>query len=639
MKIAMIGQKGIPSRAGGVEIHVEELAAGLVEAGAVVDVYCRKYYCKNKIKKHRGINLYYIPTINTKHLDAIIYTFLATITALVKGYDIYHYHACGPSSLSWIPKLFGKKVVCTTHGMDWKRAKWGVIAHSYLKMGERVIASCADRVIVLNKPMQDYFYNTYKRNTDIIPNGVQENKLVPAQMIKDKWGLEKESYLLFLGRLVPEKGVHYLIEAYKQLNLNKKLVIAGGSSHSDDYVEQLAAMSIDNDNIIMTGFVSGQLLEELYSNTFLYILPSDVEGLPISLSEAMSYGRCCLVSDIKENVTTGEDKVFVFQQSNIEDLSNRLKEISQLPIEVVRKKGEEAGKIVGEKYRWSTVAKETLQVYHTLEKKQVKEELVKSSENHKKEIQKRLRIEFPMDICRILGVNILVTNMEQTVSFIEQNIKKLRGEYVCVSNGHTTVMSYEDEEYCRIQNEAVMALPDGDPLSIVSRKRGFKEAKRVTGPDLMKEMFERGNEGNGLSHYFYGGSQETIDTLQDILKKTYPGLKVVGMYSPPYRPLSEKEDQEVIRCINNCKPDIIWVGLGAPKQERWMYEHRGKVEGLMLGVGAGFDYHTGKIKRAPVWMQKMCLEWFMRLIQDPKRLWKRYLVTNVKFIWYVLREK
>lgn len=638
MKIAMIGQKGIPSRAGGVEIHVEELAAGLVEAGAEVDVYCRRYYCKNRVKEHRGIHLIYVPTISTKHLDAIIYTLLATIIALGKGYDVFHYHACGPSSLCWIPKLFGKKVVCTSHGLDWKRAKWGTFGQDYLKFGEKIIGKYADEIIVLNDPMKEYFLETYGRYTNVIPNGVEEPAILTAELIKERWGLEKESYILFLGRLVPEKGIHYLIEAYQKLKTDKKLVIAGGSSHSDDYVERLAAMSLDNDNIIMTGFVSGKLLEELYSNAFLYVLPSDVEGLPISLLEAMSYKRCCLTSDIQENTTTSKDKAFAFKKGNVQDLYDKLKEIDSLPVEEVRRIGEEAGQYVLNTYRWKTVVDKTETVYEKVQISPCFQKLLTQSEEHRMKVKEKFGINLPMDVCNILGVNILVTDMNKTVHFIEENVKKLSGEYVCVSNGHTTVTAFEDEEYRNVQNSAVMAFPDGEPLSIVSRRRGFKEARRVTGPDFMEQMFIRGKEGNGLRHYFYGGSQDTLDSLEKVLKERYPGLQIAGMYSPPFRPLTEEEDAQVIQMINDSEADIIWVGLGAPKQENWMYDHRGKVNGLMFGVGAGFDYHAGKLKRAPLWMQKMSLEWLVRLLQDPGRLWKRYLVTNMKFLWHVRKE-
>jgi N-acetylglucosaminyldiphosphoundecaprenol N-acetyl-beta-D-mannosaminyltransferase len=237
--------------------------------------------------------------------------------------------------------------------------------------------------------------------------------------------------------------------------------------------------------------------------------------------------------------------------------------------------------------------------------------------------------------CKILGVDIAVTNMQQTVAYIEQNIEELRGNYICVSNVHTTVMAHDDTEYRKVQNSAAIALPDGKPLSVTSRKRGYDRAERVTGPDLMGELFAR---DNGLRHFFYGAGQETLDILKENLLNKYPGIQIAGMISPPFRPLSEEEDAAMVRAINESRPDIVWIGLGAPKQENWMYRHAGKIDGVMIGVGAGFAYHAGEIKRAPAWMQKLSLEWLYRLLQDPVRLAKRYFTTNLKFLWLVGRE-
>lgn len=239
--------------------------------------------------------------------------------------------------------------------------------------------------------------------------------------------------------------------------------------------------------------------------------------------------------------------------------------------------------------------------------------------------------------CNILGVNINVTNMRETVSYINNNLNVLKGNYICVSNVHTTVMAYNDEKYKEIQNSGAMALPDGGPLSVISRKRGFKEAERVTGPDLMGELFLKSEE-KGYRHYFYGSTQETLDALKIELMKKYPNLNIVGMYSPPFRKLTKDEDKETIKKINSSNADFIWIGLGAPKQEIWMYEHKDKISGLMIGVGAGFDYHAEKIKRAPIVMQKLSLEWLYRLFQDPKRLFKRYFYTNSKFILEIIKE-
>lgn len=237
----------------------------------------------------------------------------------------------------------------------------------------------------------------------------------------------------------------------------------------------------------------------------------------------------------------------------------------------------------------------------------------------------------------ILGVNIAVTNIDEILKFLSENMKEVSGNYICVSNVHTTVLSYEDSDYKKVQNNALLRLPDGAPLSSVARKKGFSEAKRVTGPDLMQKIFES-SDSNGYRHYFYGSTEETLKKLRDKLQEKYPNINIVGMYSPPFRTLTEEEDNEIIKNINNTEADIVWVGLGAPKQEIWMNNHKNKIKGLMIGVGAGFDYHAGNIKRAPKWMQKCSLEWLYRLLQDPKRLFKRYFRTNTKFIKLVHKE-
>lgn len=236
----------------------------------------------------------------------------------------------------------------------------------------------------------------------------------------------------------------------------------------------------------------------------------------------------------------------------------------------------------------------------------------------------------------ILGVNLSITNMQEMINLTLEQLDEMRGEYLCFSNVHTTVMSYEDPEYRKVQNSAFAALPDGSPLSYVQRVRGHKEARRVAGPDFMGEMW-KATENTEIKHYFYGSSETTIASLKECLNAKYPNLKIVGMESPPFRPLTKEEDEDAIRRINESGADILWVGLGAPKQEKWMYEHRGKINAVMMGVGAGFDFHAGIAKRAPMWMQTHYLEWLYRLVQDPRRLWKRYVNTNLRFLYLLLR--
>lgn len=235
-------------------------------------------------------------------------------------------------------------------------------------------------------------------------------------------------------------------------------------------------------------------------------------------------------------------------------------------------------------------------------------------------------------ICNILGVNIAAIDMEWLLGYLDNNIYTLSGDYICVSNVHTTVTAYEDEEYLKIQNGGIMAIPDGGPLSSVGHKRGFKNMKRTTGPSLMGEIFKI-SVSKGYRHFFYGSTDETLEKLYFVLKENYPGIQIAGMYSPPFRPMTVEEDKTIVERINETKPDFVWVGLGAPKQEKWMAAHQGYVNGLMIGVGAGFDYYAGNIERAPEWMQKSNLEWVYRLLQDPKRLFGRYWHTNTKFIW------
>ncbi len=328
MRIAMIGQKGIPSRAGGVEIHVEELAKRLVKQGHSVTVYCRKTYCHELKKEHEGIRLIYIPSINTKHLDAIIYSVLATLHALLKGFEVFHYHALGPSTVAFLPRLLGRKVVCTIHGLDWQRDKWGGFARKYLLIGERCVARYANTAISVSSNLVSYFEKKYQKQPIYIPNGVNIPEIKPAVRITAQYGLKKDDYLLYLGRLVPEKGIHYLIDAYLRLNSSLKLVIAGGSSHTTEYVRQLQKQAEGCENILFTGFVQGEVLQELFSNAYLYILPSDLEGMPISLLEAMSYGQACLVSDIEENKAVVGKNGFYFSKGDTESLYDALNKLT-----------------------------------------------------------------------------------------------------------------------------------------------------------------------------------------------------------------------------------------------------------------------------------------------------------------------
>lgn len=369
MRIAMIGHKRIPSKEGGVEVVVEELSTRLVKQGHEVDVYNRKgknVQDKNadkmnkKIKNYKGVKIITIPTINKKGLDALIYSFFASIKALFGKYDILHYHAEGSCAMLWIPHIFKKKIIVTIHGLDWQRSKWGGFATRYIKFGEKLAAKYADEIIVLSKGVQEYFKKTYNRDTNFIPNGVNKPVIREPNEINKRWNLKKDDYILFLARIVPEKGLHYLIEAFKQLDTDKKLVIAGGASHTNDYLQNIKEMVKSDSRIIMTGFVQGEILDELFSNCYLYCLPSDVEGMPISLLEAMSYGCNCLVSNIEENVQVTNNYATNFQKSDVNDLKIRLRECLEGKN---RKEKNVISEYVLKKYNWQDVTEKTEELY------------------------------------------------------------------------------------------------------------------------------------------------------------------------------------------------------------------------------------------------------------------------------------
>lgn len=371
LNIAMLGHKRIPSREGGIEIVVEELSTRMVKLGHSVTCFNRighhvsgKEFDGGSLKEYKGVRLKSVITVNRKGLAAMTSSFFGAIRAAFGRYDVIHFHAEGPCAMLWLPKIFGKRCVATIHGIDWQRAKWGGFASKYIKFGEKVAAKYADEIIVLSEGVQKYFMDTYGRKTVFVPNGVNRPIIRRPQLIKEKYGLDKDKYILFLGRLVPEKGITYLIEAFQGVTTDKKLVIAGGSSDTDAFMQELKKIAEGDNRIVFTGFVQGQMLEELYSNAYVYTLPSDLEGMPLSLLEAMSYGNCCLTSDIAECAEVVEDKAILFKKSDIDDLKEKLQYACDNP-DAVKKLKDEAADFICGKYNWDDVVEQTLKLYQS----------------------------------------------------------------------------------------------------------------------------------------------------------------------------------------------------------------------------------------------------------------------------------
>ena len=369
LRIAVFGQKRL-SREGGVEIVVKELCTRMAQQGCQVTCYNRSGHHVSGAEyddidntNYEGIRQKCVPTIEKKGLAAVSSSFFAALYSAFGKYDVVHIHAEGPAFFCWIPKLFGKRVVNTIHGLDWDREKWrGSVASKFIRGGEKNAVKYADEIIVLSKGVQDYFKETYGRETHFIPNGVNRPQIREANLITEKFGLKKDSYILFLGRLVPEKGIRYLVEAFKNVKTDKKLVIAGGSSDTDSFMEELKELAKGDDRILFTGFVQGAMLDELYSNAYIYTLPSDLEGMPLSLLEAMSYGNCCLVSDIPECVEVVEDKALIFKKADVQNLQEKLQDACDHPEKVEAHK-KQAADFICEKYNWDEVVKETMKLY------------------------------------------------------------------------------------------------------------------------------------------------------------------------------------------------------------------------------------------------------------------------------------
>lgn len=369
LNIAMLGHKRIPSREGGVEIVVSELATRMAELGHSVTCYNRKGhhiggldFDETALKEYKGVRLKQVLTIDKKGLAAMTSSFFAALRAALGKYDVVHFHAEGPCAMMWLPKLFGKKCIATIHGLDHQRAKWGKFASWYIFRGEKCAVKRADKIIVLSENVKNYFKEQYGRKTVFVPNGVNRPECCEAQEITEKFGLKKDQYILFLGRLVPEKGIHYLVEAYGKLDTDKKLVIAGGSSDTGEYEQQLKELAGENPNIIFTGFIQGRILEELYSNAYIYVLPSDLEGMPLSLLEAMSYGNCCVTSNIPECANVMLQHGVTFEKGNVDALATALQHLCDNAWQVETYQ-ETSADYICDAFNWDDVTAKTLALY------------------------------------------------------------------------------------------------------------------------------------------------------------------------------------------------------------------------------------------------------------------------------------
>lgn len=374
MKIAMIGQKGIPARTGGIERHVEELSAELVARGHEVLVFCRSWYVW-PIRNHRGVHCLKTWTIPTKHLDAIIHTFFSVIMAVREHVDIVHIHGVGPALLAWLPKLLrpSTKVIVTFHCIDRHHQKWNWFARWMLQLGERTTVSLPDATIAVSKTLETYCRLSYGANAKYIPNGTNIPQEDADPRLVRAFGLEPGKYFMMCSRLVKHKSAHLLIEAWKQLRHehpvlmhDTKLAIVGGSAFTDAYVRSLIEQIQGDASIVLTGTQTGTTLHALYLNAYAFVHPSESEGLPIAVLEEMSYGKCVLSSDIPENLELTQEYGLTFQRGDVDALKEKMMYMLAHP-EELREIGKVARNHIAKTYDWKDIAETTEYLYELVQ--------------------------------------------------------------------------------------------------------------------------------------------------------------------------------------------------------------------------------------------------------------------------------
>lgn len=353
LRIAFIGGRGVISKYSGIESYYEEVGKSLAKMGHEVTVYCRNYFTP-ALTEHNGMKLVRLPTIRSKHLETVIHTTLSTFHALTRRYDVVHYHALGPALFSFLPRLLGMKTAVTVQGLDWQRKKWGRLASTVLRLGERASVRLPNGTMVVSRALQERYREIHGIDAFYVPNGgILRERREPRAILE--WGLEPGKYVLFLGRFSPEKGCHLLVEAFERLDTDVKLVMAGASSYCDSYSQELRTHA--SEKIRMLEWVSGETLDELLTNAMIFVLPSDLEGLSLALLDAMGAGVCVLTSDVPENREVVDGAGLTFRRGDSGDLAERLQFLISNP-SVREAAARIARKRIEEQYQWQKIAEE-----------------------------------------------------------------------------------------------------------------------------------------------------------------------------------------------------------------------------------------------------------------------------------------
>ncbi|HEY9651415.1 MAG TPA: glycosyltransferase family 4 protein [Coleofasciculaceae cyanobacterium] len=392
MKIAVIGCKGLPAKQGGIEHHCQEIYSRMIEQGHSVDLFARSSYITNQVfprRKIAGINVISLPCLKVKGMDALLSSALGAIASSGRRYDIVHFHALGPALFTWLPKLATtSKIVVTCHGLDWRRSKWSKASSQIIRLGEQTAVGFADAMIVVSHELQSYFQQTYDRETIYITNAPSKlEEPDPNFSYGHSLGLQPKRYILFLGRLVPEKCPDLLIKAFQNLQPEGwKLVLVGGSSDTGNYTSQLFDQVTGNPKVVFTGELSGSRLAEIVHQAGLFVLPSEIEGLPLALLEAMQEGIPVMASNLPvHQELLGQDRGLLFSVGDVKSCEHRLDWAIRHPQELIVM-AKNAQQYVRREHNWDTITAETLNLYKEIVREEPTQ--VSSSQNHLKHMRR-----------------------------------------------------------------------------------------------------------------------------------------------------------------------------------------------------------------------------------------------------------
>ena len=615
MRIAILGTRGVPANYGGFETFAEQLGRRLVQSGHEVTVYSRDLFVSRKTKSYLGMRIVRLPAPQSKYFETVIHTLFAALHALTQSYDIVY--VCNSANVPAVIllRLFGRRIVLNVDGLEWKRKKWSALGRAYYRFCAWTAARLPVYVVTDALVIQHYYRDVYGRHTDYFPYGTDLEPVADDGTLA-RLGLEPGRYVLYVSRLEPENNAHVVIQGYARVKTDLPLAIVGDAPYSSSYIASLHATT--DERVKFLGAIYGAGYKILRSHAKAYVQATEVGGTHPALVEAMGFGNVILANEVPEHRETLGDAGLYYSGS--EALAVELQKVLDDPA-LAMDLAERAHERAKRHYGWDAISSS----YETW-----MQGLVQSGR------AARLSEVGPQFV-DVLGVRVNAAPFDQAVETVLHAPD--RGERLALhfADVHSVVEANRDPSLRDALN-ADLVEPDGMPLVWTARRHGAR-AQRVAGPDFMPALVERGVP-LGRSHFFVGGAPGVAQELARRIAKAYPGLRVAGVLSPPFRELTEEEEDSVVAAVNAAKPDYVWVGLGAPKQDLWVATNRPRLNAAaVLAVGAAFDFHAGRKRRAPRWMQRTGTEWIFRIVTEPRRLASRYAVANARFLWLTLKSE